>query len=65
MTVPASCDVIIAGAGMAGATLALSLAKGGLRPLLERFGTHPGFRAAVTAALGRLIAVGAKQAVLG
>ena len=34
MTAPASCDVIIAGAGMAGATLALSLAKGGLRPLL-------------------------------
>jgi 2-octaprenyl-6-methoxyphenol hydroxylase len=34
MTAPASCDVIIAGAGMAGATLALALAKGGLAPLL-------------------------------
>ena len=34
MTANASRDVIIAGAGMAGTTLALALAKGGLRPLL-------------------------------
>jgi 2-octaprenyl-6-methoxyphenol hydroxylase len=32
--VPADLDVIIAGAGMAGATLALALAHGGLQPLL-------------------------------
>ncbi|MEI6282261.1 MAG: UbiH/UbiF/VisC/COQ6 family ubiquinone biosynthesis hydroxylase [Alphaproteobacteria bacterium] len=32
--VPAQIDVIIAGAGMAGATLALALAHGGLRPVL-------------------------------
>jgi 2-octaprenyl-6-methoxyphenol hydroxylase len=34
MTGKTSHDVIIAGAGMAGTTLALSLAKGGLRPVL-------------------------------
>jgi 2-octaprenyl-6-methoxyphenol hydroxylase len=34
MTTPSSPDVIIAGAGMAGATLALALAHGGLKPVL-------------------------------
>ena len=34
MAKPSSYDVIIAGAGMAGASLALALAHGGLRPLL-------------------------------
>ena len=34
MARPISCDVIIAGAGMAGATLALALKSGGLKPIL-------------------------------
>lgn len=34
MTAPGDCDVVIVGAGMAGATLALGLAKGGLKTVL-------------------------------
>ena len=34
MRAPADADVIIVGAGMPGATLALALAAGGLRPVL-------------------------------
>ncbi|MEP6968089.1 MAG: FAD-binding protein, partial [Pseudomonadota bacterium] len=34
MTPPGDADVIIAGAGMAGATLALALASGGLKAVL-------------------------------
>ncbi len=50
-------------AGRAAEQLAPALLD--MHAIFGDLGTHPGFRAAVTAALGRLIAVGAKQAVLG